>query len=198
MEAPVPFVTRPHVEQLADRRWRLTEPLVYRGRQEHWVVPTGFVTDFASVPVPVRWLIPADGPWTAAAIVHDWFCTVGIAAGAITSRDADGVFRRMCRELGTPVLRRWLMWAGVRWGALANPVRRPGFARDLPGVLAVSVLAVPLVVPVSLVVGVGLLLDAVVDRVLTLVLRLLGRPADPPGPWLDERVAPPHSSPDKR
>jgi hypothetical protein len=104
----------------------------------------------------------------------------------------------MCRELGTPVLRRWLMWAGVRWGALANPVRRPGFARDLPGVLAVSVLAVPLVVPVSLVVGVGLLLDAVVDRVLTLVLRLLGRPADPPGPWLDERVAPPHSSPDKR
>lgn len=186
----MPFRSRVHVEQLAGGEWSLTEPLAYAGRAEEWVVPTGFVTDFASVPVPVRWLIPADGPWTAAAVVHDWFCEVGIAAGAISSRDADGVFRRMCRELGTPVLRRWLMWAGVRWGALANPVRRPGLARDLPAVLVVSVLAVPLVVPVSLVVGVGLAVDAVVDRALTLALRLTGHPADPPGPWLDERAGP--------
>lgn len=185
----MPFLTRPHVEQLASGHWSLTQPLVYAGRAEQWVVPVGFESDFASVPVPVRWLIPADGPWTAAAIVHDWFCDVGITAGVITSRDADGVFRRMCRELGTPVLRRWVMWAGVRWGALANPVRRPGFARDLPVVLLVSVAAAPLVLPVSVVVAVGLVVDAVADRALTLALRLLGRPADPPGPWLDERDA---------
>ncbi|SCX37581.1 Protein of unknown function [Klenkia marina] len=194
----MPFLTRPHVEQLAGGEWSLTEPLVYAGRSEQWMVPTGFVTDFASVPVPVRWLIPADGPWTAAAVVHDWFCEVGIAAGQVSSRDADGVFRRMCRELGTPVLRRWLMWAGVRWGAVASPVRRPGLARDLPAVLAISVLAVPLVVPVSLVVGIGLAVDAVVDRALTLALRLTGHPADPPGSWLDERVVPPQSKPDSR
>lgn len=182
----MPFVTRPHVEQLADRRWRLTEPLVYRGRREDWVVPVGFVTDFASVPVPVRWLIPADGPWTAAAIVHDWFCSVGIEAGVISSGDADAVFRRMCRELGTPIPRRWLMWAGVRWGALASTVRRPGIARDLPGVLAISLVAAPLVLPVSLVVAVGLLVDLAADVVLRFVGGLLGRRPDPPGPWLEE------------
>ncbi|MEI4270478.1 DUF1353 domain-containing protein [Klenkia sp. LSe6-5] len=172
----MPFLSRPHVEQLDDGDWALTEPLVYAGRADRWVVPTGFVSDLASVPVPVRWLIPTNGPWTAAAIVHDWFCDVGIAAGVISSRDADGVFRRMCRELRTPVLRRWLMWAGVRWGAVVNPVRRPGFVRDLPAVLAISVLAVPLVLPVSVVVGVGLAVDAVVDRLLGLALRVTGRP----------------------
>ena len=182
----MPFVTRPHVEQLADRRWQLTEPLVYRGRREDWVVPPGFVTDFTSVPVPVRWLIPSDGPWTAAAIVHDWFCLVGIAAGVISSGDADAVFRRMCRELGTPIPRRWLMWAGVRWGALASPVRRPGIARDLPGVVAISLVAAPLVLPVSLVVAVGLLVDVAADVVLRFAARLLGRRPDPPGPWLEE------------
>jgi hypothetical protein len=184
----VPFLTRPRVEQTASGHWTLTAPLVYAGRAEEWVVPAGFESDFASVPVPVRWLIPADGPWTAAAIVHDWFCDVGIAAGVISSRDADGVFRRMCRELGTPVLRRWVMWTGVRWGALASPVRRPGWVRDAPAVLLLSVAVAPLVLPVSVVVAVGLAVDAVVDRALTLVLRLVGRPADPPGPWLDERA----------
>ncbi len=79
------------------------------------------------------------------------------------------------------------MWTGVRWGALANPVRRPGWVRDAPAVLLLSVAVAPLVLPVSVVVAVGLAVDAVVDRALTLVLRLAGRPADPAGPWLDER-----------
>ncbi len=181
----MPFLTRPHVEQLASGHWSLTQPLVYAGRRDEWVVPVGFESDFASVPVPVRWLVPADGPWTAAAIVHDWFCEVGIAAGEISGRDADGVFRRMCRELGTPIGRRWLMWAGVRWGALADPVRRVGIGRDLPGVLLISVAAAPLVLPVSAVVAVGLVVDTILDRVLGFAAGLVGRRPDPPELWRD-------------
>lgn len=180
----MPFLTRPAVEQSASGNWSLTRPLGYAGGRDEWVVPVGFVSDFASVPLPVRWLIPADGPWTAAAIVHDWFCEVGITAGAISSRDADGVFRRMCRELGTPVVRRWLMWAGVRWGALGNPVRRPGTGRDLPLMLVISLAAAPLVLPVSAVVAVGLLVDVVVDRVLR-IATVVGRRPSPPRPSRD-------------
>lgn len=86
-------------------------------------------------------------------------------------RDADGVFRRMCRELGTPWPRQWLLWTGVRWGAVANPVRRPGVWRDLPLMLAISLLAAPVVIPVSVLVGVGLAVDHAVDLLHRVVTR---------------------------
>src|SRR4051812_30613155 len=123
--------------------WALVDPLVYQGRWQRFVVPAGFRTDFATVPRVVTWLIPRFGVYTLAAILHDWLCTEGIASGAVTSRDADGIFRRVMRESGVPVLRRWLMWAGVRWGALASERRRQDWAASAPGVLAISLLAAP-------------------------------------------------------
>ena len=135
------------VRRRDDRHWTVVEPLVYRGRTDTFVVPAGFPTDFASVPRVAVWLIPRFGRYTLAAILHDWLCTEGIRSGAVSSRDADGIFRRVMRELGVPVVRRWLMWAGVRWGALTDPERRPGWAFSAPGVLAISVLAAPVVVP---------------------------------------------------
>ena len=137
--------------------WALVDPLVYRGSWERFVVPAGFRTDFASVPRPVTWLVPRFGAYTLAAILHDWLCTEGIRTGAVTARQADGIFRRVMRESGVPVLRRWLMWAGVRWGALTDERRRSGWLVSAPGVLAVSVLAAPLVVPPAVVIVPGLL-----------------------------------------
>lgn len=167
----MPFRGRPRVEQQDDGRWALLAPLLYHGSRESWTVPAGFCSDFASVPAAARWLIPADGPWTAAAIAHDWFCDVGIRDRRITSRDADGLFRRMMRELDVPLPRRWVMWAGVRWGALVNPLRRPGVWADLPLVLLISLLVAPLVLPVSVVVAVGLAADHLIDRAVRLLTR---------------------------
>ena len=96
-----------------------------------------------------------------------WLCTVGIRAGVVTSRQADGVFRRVMREAGVPVLLRWLMWAGVRWGALADPERRPGWVLSAPGVLVISLLAAPLVLPPSLLVVPGLLVYAAAERLVS-------------------------------
>jgi hypothetical protein len=150
-------------------RWSLVDDLVYQGRWERFVIPAGFRTDFATVPRVVTWLIPRFGVYTLAAILHDWLCTEGIRSGAVTSREADGIFRRVMREAGVPVLRRWLMWAGVRWGALANPRRRPGWAFSAPGVLAISVLASPVVVPPAVVILPGLLVYAVAEWLVSLV-----------------------------
>jgi uncharacterized protein DUF1353 len=146
--------------------WTLVEPLSYVGARDRFVVPAGFRTDLATVPRPVLWLVPPAGRYTLAAVLHDWLCTVGIRTGAVTSRQADGIFRRVMREAGVPVLLRWLMWTGVRWGALADAERRPGWWISAPGVLAVSLLAAPLVLP-SVVLVPGLLVYAAAERLVS-------------------------------
>src|SRR4051794_8737219 len=94
-------------------KWQLVEPLTSQGRDEPFVVQPGFETDFASVPTAFTWLIPRYGRYTKAAILHDWLCTRA-ERGEFRWADADGIFRRVMRELGVPVLRRWLMWTAVR------------------------------------------------------------------------------------
>jgi hypothetical protein len=149
--------------------WALVDELVYQGRWERFVVPAGFRTDFASVPRVVTWLVPRFGAYTLAAILHDWLCSEGIRSGEVTSREADGIFRRVMRESGVSVLRRWLMWAGVRWGALTDERRRAGWVFSAPGVLAITVLAAPLIVPPGIVILPSLLVFAVAERVVGLV-----------------------------
>ena len=121
-----PFRGEVVVRQVEDdpefKRWELTEPLSYRGKHEEWTVPPRFLTDFASVPRVVTWLIPRYGRYTKAAIVHDYLCSVEVPRGTISRADADGVFRRALRELDVAFLRRWLMWAAVRFdAALEDP-----------------------------------------------------------------------------
>jgi hypothetical protein len=157
------------VRRVDAERWELVDELVYLGSWERFVVPAGFRTDFASVPRVVTWLVPRFGAYTLAAILHDWLVTDGLRTGAVTSRQADGIFRRVMRESGVPVLRRWLMWAGVRWGALTDDRRRSGWLFSAPGVLAVTVLAAPLVVPPAIVIAPGLLVYGLAERLVALV-----------------------------
>lgn len=122
-------VVRQAENDLEFKRWELVEPLTYRGKHDEWTVPPGFRTDFASVPRVVTWLIPRYGRYTKAAIVHDYLCDVEVPRRAISRADADGVFRRALRELDVAFLRRWLMWAAVRFdAALEDPgtLWRPG------------------------------------------------------------------------
>ena len=158
------------VRRVSATTWATVDPLVYRGRSQRFVVPAGFRTDFASVPRVVTWLFPRFGAYTLAAILHDWLVTEGLRTGVVTSRQADGIFRRVMRESGVPVLRRWLMWAGVRWGALANERRRSGWLISAPGVLVISVLAAPLVVPPAVVIAPGLLVFSLAERLVAWVL----------------------------
>ncbi len=164
----MPFETQ-HVtvRREDDTTWTVVEPLVYRGRSQTFVVPRGFDTDFASVPRVVVWLIPRFGRYTLPAILHDWLVSEGLRQRLVTPRDADGIFRRSMRELGVPVVRRWLMWTGVRWGALVDPRRRRGWLLSAPAVLVVSVLAAPVVVPPGLAVLLALWVYGTVERVVS-------------------------------
>lgn len=127
------------VTPISPRTWRLLEPRCYAGNTQSFLVPEGYVTDFASVPRIAVWLIPTYGRYTDPAILHDYLLTDCLPPGKVTSVDADGLFRRAMRELGVPPVKRWLMWTGVRWGALFNPRRRAGWWRTAPAVVAISI-----------------------------------------------------------
>lgn len=157
------------VHQLTDRTFMLTEPLRYQGRADLFEIPAGYLTDFATVPRVAVWLIPPFGTYTPAAVLHDWLLTDALPAGLVGSRDVDGLFRRVLRELQVPPVRRWLMWAGVRWGALGKPLRRPGWWRDAPAVLGISAAAAVVVIPPAVAISVGLVLYGLAESAAALV-----------------------------
>lgn len=144
------------VRRATDDLWITLEQCVYQGKRDTFTVPAGFMTDFASVPRATVWLIPRYGRYTHAAILHDWLIQAEISTGLISPRDVDGLLRRVLREVGVPPVQRWLMWTGVRWGALYNPARRSEWWRDAPAVLGISLLAAPVVAPPALLITAGL------------------------------------------
>lgn len=144
----------------------LIEPLIYRGAIDSFTIPAGACTDFASVPRALTWLVPKMGAWTKASVLHDQLCNL-LERGddRVSAVDVDGVFRRVMREAGTPLVRRWLVWTAVRWGALGTPARRPGWWSTAGPVLAISVAALPFLLLPALFVGLALLVDRAVEAV---------------------------------
>lgn len=100
------------------RQMRLTEPLYFTA----WdifghIVPASFVTDFASVPRVLWRLIPPWGPYSRAAVVHDYLYRGGRLGGQYVTRAfSDRLFYAHMRALGVCRLKAWVMWAGVRLG----------------------------------------------------------------------------------
>ncbi len=172
------------IEAAGARTWRLNRPLVWTGSQgDTFTVPAGFVTDFATVPRFMRSVVEPYGAYTRAAVLHDWLLTelagwhrTHPLGGRETwdksrppadSRDTDGIFRKVMAELGVGWAKRWSMWAAVRWGALFNTDRAYGrrFASDLPRILPVSLVAIPILGPAA----VGNLISLTLARLVTWV-----------------------------
>jgi hypothetical protein len=173
-------------------RWTLTNVLIWTGtRGDTFTVPVGFVTDFATVPRALHWLVSPYGAYTRAAVLHDWLLDDlerwysdrrygGPSAlgnpdsrlPSVTSRDADGIFRRVMEDLGVGAPTRWAMWSAVRLASLANPARAygRGFMADAPRVIGVAALALaPVAIGAS-----GVLLALGLIRLARLVAGLVG------------------------
>ena len=119
------FLSKLDVEQVEDRReegrgtWRLLSPLIYRSdvADDTFVVPKGFVTDFASVP-----RIP---------LVFDWLGDRGNLAAALHDRlyskphmvrraMADRILLEALIVQGVPRLAALAIWLGVRIGGASH------------------------------------------------------------------------------
>lgn len=151
------------VRQVSDQGWETLRALSYHATTEDFEVPVHEGTDFASVPRVFVWFIPRYGRYTKAAILHDYLCRRAVPAGDISRIDADGVFRQAMRELGVPFLRRWIMWAAVRLGALANPAGREKWWTQAWRVALVAAIALPVVAPAAAVIVITLLVFYLVE-----------------------------------
>ncbi len=181
-----PVVVR-EVDRGDGSRWQLVEPLTYAGRDELFTVPPGFETDFASVPRAFTWLIPRYGRYTKAAILHDFLCHRA-QQRELAWVDADGLFRRTMRELGVPLLRRWLMWAAVRWHSIVRDDRASLWtqgAGPLATLIAITVLGAAFLVVPAAVVAVWTLLFGLAEALAYLPTLLVRR---------DERANPPRAT----
>jgi hypothetical protein len=151
------------VRQVSDQDWETLGALTYHATTEDFEVPVHQGTDFASVPRVFVWFIPRYGRYTKAAILHDYLCRHAVPAGRIGRIDADGIFRQAMRELGVPFLRRWIMWAAVRLGALANPAGRKKWWTEAWRVALIAAIALPIVAPAAAVIAITLLIFYLVE-----------------------------------
>lgn len=80
------------------------------------VVPVGFFTDLASVPKPMRVIVPvANAKNRPAAIVHDYLCDEAVQlVYGINQMNADAVFREALAVCKVNPVGQWAMWAPVR------------------------------------------------------------------------------------
>lgn len=160
------------VRATGDTTWETLRPLIYHGSVEDFVVPEREGTDFASVPQIFVWFLPRYGRYTKAAILHDYLWRVAVPRGQIDRLQADGIFRQAMRELEVPFLRRWIMWAAVRWGALAKRDGRRGWWRESGRVALITVVALPIVLPAALVITATMPVFYLVELLAWLPLRL--------------------------
>lgn len=98
----------------AMRRWILQRDFLVHIRigvkVQSVTVPKGFITDFASVPRALQWLIPPMGRYGAAAVVHDYLCVTN----HVSRKEADVIFLHLMRQEGVKPWKAYLMYAAVR------------------------------------------------------------------------------------
>jgi hypothetical protein len=174
-ERGVPF--RPgsevDVKEIDEKNWELLRELNYDGTRQSFVVPVGTGTDFASVPRVFIWFLPQYGRYTKAAILHDYLWRSGVPGNELTLPEADAILRRAMRELGVPFLRRWIMWAAVRLGALKKPGGRTRWLRESWKVFPLALLALPIVGPPAILILIALAVFYVIELVVYLPLRVV-------------------------
>jgi hypothetical protein len=125
----------PQVRQILERRgdWELCEDLVVRDGYRRFLVPAGFIFDYASVPRIVRPLIQSTDLSTAPPAAHDWLYRHGGRVRALTGEllhyrrsEADRLLYELAEECRVPRWRRWLAWkACARFGARAWKQPKP-------------------------------------------------------------------------
>ena len=121
------FHTPLKYERTSGRRWgrklyKLTEPFTYEigrnGTGLHITAPTEYVTDFASIPFFLWWILPPNGKYGKACVIHDMCCEYWSNFSRIVG---DAIFWEAMRSLRVPIYQRVTMYIGVRaywlfWG----------------------------------------------------------------------------------
>jgi Protein of unknown function (DUF1353) len=161
-----------YVKEIDDKNWALTVPIDYQGEREPFVVPVDMETDFASVPRVFVWFLPRYGRYTKAAILHDFLWRKRAAEGTLSWLDADAIFRRAMRELHVPFLRRWILWAAVRYAALTKKGGLKGWWKESWRVLLITLVALPIVAIPAVIILIALAVFFLVELLFWVLLSI--------------------------
>lgn len=107
--------------------WIVLAPFAYISRAgRRIVVPSGFVTDLASIPPLLRPIFDTADASRQPAVLHDWlYCSQQTGRA-----EADRLFREALACAGVGFVQRWAMYAGVRAAGWLYWSRRDGLEPD--------------------------------------------------------------------
>lgn len=118
------------VEKVGERLWKIYRELIYYVGEENSadiiIVPVGFQTDFASIPSLFWTLLPPDGGYSAAAVIHDFLYFTQTR----TRLASDRIFLEAMQVLKVNVFKRLIMYRAVRtfswipWNRHAKRIQR--------------------------------------------------------------------------
>jgi len=116
------FQTALVVEDLGNSTFKLRSPLVFFHAEDPtgiYVVPEGFITDFASIPRGLWNIVPKIGPYDRAATLHDAGYKLALlteSGGRIhaTKPTVDLLFYNAMKADGVGSTRAWLMYHMVK------------------------------------------------------------------------------------
>lgn len=96
-------------------KWRTQSELIFvDSLHRPWIVPPGFITDFASVErLPLMFLLAGDTAHMSA-VLHDYLCRHYVVPRQMTWKEAAKIFKQAMKAEGTPAWRRWLMYTAVK------------------------------------------------------------------------------------
>ncbi|ECO0849866.1 DUF1353 domain-containing protein [Salmonella enterica subsp. enterica serovar Newport] len=107
------FTTPAILEMLGHYNWRVYEPFAFYLSEDNCdviEVPAGFITDLATIPRIFWSLMPPDGRYAKAAIIHDYLYDNALR----TKKEADLIFLDGMAVLGVPKWKRIVMYLAVR------------------------------------------------------------------------------------
>lgn len=102
------------VEKVGERLWKIYRELIYhvgnKDSADIIIVPVGFQTDFASIPFLFWTLLPPDGQYTAAAVIHDFLYFTQTRTRLVSDR----IFLEAMKVLKVNIFKRLIMYQAVR------------------------------------------------------------------------------------
>jgi Protein of unknown function (DUF1353) len=163
------------VRQVHDQDWETLRALTYHVTREDFEVLARERTGFASVARMFVWFITRYGRYAKAVILRDYLCSVAVPADRIGRIDADGIFPQAMRELDVSFLRRWIMWAPVRLGALTNTAGRKKLWTEAWYAALIAAVALPIIAPATAVILVTLSVHYLVELLAWIPLKATHR-----------------------
>lgn len=101
------------LKDLKSSKFQLVFDYIYKTKKYIIRVPSGFVTDFASIPHIMQVFISPYGKSNSASVIHDWLyskkCEIKISRA-----EADLIFLEILKENGVNIIKANVMYYGVR------------------------------------------------------------------------------------